>query len=262
MLASPVFVIAVALLAVNDHVLKEHYPGVLTGKLSDFAGVFVVAVLLAVATGSRSLAVLLTAVGFTALKTIPFVAIAAAPVLGGRTLVDPSDLAALTVLVPAWYWLGRQMPSPIGETRQALGVIGACAAMLTLTATQCATPVQVEHLVRAPDGSLWAATGQAGRTEEWATSRDGRTWTETRTKPRPPYGTPRTVCLDDGSCFRVIPGDRVESRAAPVRRGAPSTGTRTNRFAVATIGSCNAPTKSRHSRRSWSPARTPTSTSS
>jgi hypothetical protein len=32
--------LAVAVLVVNDHVLKQHCPGIVTGKLSDFAGLF------------------------------------------------------------------------------------------------------------------------------------------------------------------------------------------------------------------------------
>ena len=41
-LANPVSLAAVALLAVNDHLLKgaDVIPGVLTGKISDFAGIF------------------------------------------------------------------------------------------------------------------------------------------------------------------------------------------------------------------------------
>jgi hypothetical protein len=46
MLASPGFTGAVALLVLNDHVLKRWVPGAITGKLSDFAGIVVVAVLL------------------------------------------------------------------------------------------------------------------------------------------------------------------------------------------------------------------------
>lgn len=37
----PLFLIALVLLLLNDHVLKYAYPGWLTGKLSDFAGLFV-----------------------------------------------------------------------------------------------------------------------------------------------------------------------------------------------------------------------------
>ncbi len=39
-LLSPTFLAAVLLLLLNDHWLKQAYPGWLTGKLSDFAGLF------------------------------------------------------------------------------------------------------------------------------------------------------------------------------------------------------------------------------
>jgi hypothetical protein len=39
--ATPLFVAALFLLLLNDHVLKYSFPGCLTGKLSDFAGLFV-----------------------------------------------------------------------------------------------------------------------------------------------------------------------------------------------------------------------------
>jgi len=48
-LATPVALFAIALLVVNDHVLKAAYPGLVTGKLSDVAGMMVFPLLLAAA---------------------------------------------------------------------------------------------------------------------------------------------------------------------------------------------------------------------
>ena len=47
-LASPVFVLALVVLVLNDHVFKQAWPGLVTGKLSDFAGLVVAPLLLAV----------------------------------------------------------------------------------------------------------------------------------------------------------------------------------------------------------------------
>lgn len=77
-LARPWFFAAVATLAINDHVLKAAWPGLVTGKVSDFAGVVVVATLAAVVVG-RTGGVVLAALGFTALKTVPGVAELPAP---------------------------------------------------------------------------------------------------------------------------------------------------------------------------------------
>lgn len=60
LLLRPASVLSIALLALNDHVLKTHTPGFITGKLSDFAGlyffpffVFALAALVRPATGTR-----------------------------------------------------------------------------------------------------------------------------------------------------------------------------------------------------------------
>lgn len=85
LIASPVFVLSVAVLLANDHVLKAAWPGLITGKLSDVAGVSMVAVLLTAAFARPSIGFGVTAISFALLKTVPLVAILAAPVLGGVT---------------------------------------------------------------------------------------------------------------------------------------------------------------------------------
>ncbi len=127
----PLPVAAIALLVLNDRVLKERWPGLVTGKLSDLAALFVLPVLAVSvvellahagrrpyrASASVVLGVcLLTAVGFTLTKTVPAVSwcygvaigLARWPIVGGfhRVLVatDPTDLIALTSVVgAAWY---------------------------------------------------------------------------------------------------------------------------------------------------------------
>ncbi|MEP6623738.1 MAG: hypothetical protein ABJC79_04800 [Acidimicrobiia bacterium] len=69
--ADPWFIVAVALLALNDHVLKAASPGLVTGKVSDFTGLFVATALLGVASRSRWIPVVTAALGFVALKTVP-----------------------------------------------------------------------------------------------------------------------------------------------------------------------------------------------
>lgn len=96
------FVLSVGLLLLNDHVLKATWPGLVTGKLSDVAGVAMVAILLTAAVARPSIGFAVTAVSVTLLKTVPAVAVMAAPVLGGVTLTDPTDLIALLVLLPLW----------------------------------------------------------------------------------------------------------------------------------------------------------------
>lgn len=115
-LVGPLPLLAAAVLALNDHVLKARFPGLVTGKLSDFAGAFVlplfVSAALALATrwplrGRLAAGVAVTVVALTAVKLSP--AAAGAVVTGldairaplgvgrGRIVADPTDLVALPV---------------------------------------------------------------------------------------------------------------------------------------------------------------------
>lgn len=118
-LAHPYTLVALATLAFNDHFLKGVGPGWLTGKLSDFAGLFyfpflVIAIvaLLRRRGGLRGPAVapiVFGAVGvwFAAAKAIPVVhaaTVALAEVFVGTSQVvrDPTDAIAVLALLPAW----------------------------------------------------------------------------------------------------------------------------------------------------------------
>jgi len=56
------------LLGLNDHLLKGLFPGMVTGKLSDFAGLVFFPLVLEFILRSRPLAVAVTAVGFIVVK--------------------------------------------------------------------------------------------------------------------------------------------------------------------------------------------------
>jgi hypothetical protein len=140
----PAALASLALLVLNDHVLKRAYPGLVTGKLSDVAGlVFFPLLLVALvevlarvrgrftAPSVRVLlvAVVATGVVFALSKTWPPAAdlyrtciaalqwpyFAARALLAGRALpglgrvlhvMDPTDLVALPALLVA-FWVGR-----------------------------------------------------------------------------------------------------------------------------------------------------------
>jgi hypothetical protein len=68
LLSHPVFTGSVALLAINDHVLKARWPGLITGKLSDIAGVIMFAIACTAITGRATLSTRLAAMAFTLLK--------------------------------------------------------------------------------------------------------------------------------------------------------------------------------------------------
>jgi hypothetical protein len=111
----PVVLASIALLVVNDHVLKSAYPGFITGKLSDFAGLAFFPVLSwsALEIAWRRCAsfaesvVVVVVVGllFAATKTIEPAADAYRAIVGAlrgassvRFARDPTDLIALAAL--------------------------------------------------------------------------------------------------------------------------------------------------------------------
>ena len=244
LLLHPLFLAALAVLWLNDHVLKERWPGLVTGKLSDVAGPVVVAFVIATISGRRDVAVGGTALGFTALKLSPAVAVLAAPVLGGVTRTDPTDLVGLVALVPTWFVLGppsdpavdstappptRPQARPLGPARSVGLVAVSLLTVFSVTATSCDDERLGFHGLVVTDDGVIAQLGD-DRTEpsaSWFSDDGGRSWQPTSASdlaleggggldpaaPRPGRTVQETeVCLDDGRCFRAMEGDRIEER--------------------------------------------------
>jgi len=133
MLIHPVSLLALALLLVNDHLLKSSWPGPITGKLSDFAGVVFFPIFLvsawelllallgrwrAPSLRAASIVFVVSTATFGTIKAMPAAAelsgqtLGAAqwilglpfgllagqplpPVIGARVIADPTDLVAL-----------------------------------------------------------------------------------------------------------------------------------------------------------------------
>lgn len=120
-LLTPTWIVALALLVANDHWLKGAglVPGALTGKLSDFAGMIVAPVLLAVVLRVRTRRALLAchlAVGavFAAIQLSPAFAGQWSALMGllghpWTITCDSSDLVALPFLGLAWALLVPEM---------------------------------------------------------------------------------------------------------------------------------------------------------
>ncbi|MEU0567650.1 hypothetical protein ABZ297_19995 [Nonomuraea sp. NPDC005983] len=110
-LCHPATVVAVIVLLLNDHLLKQAWPGLVTGKLSDVAGLVVAPPLVALLFRRRAdaVAVLLTGALFAVVKSTETGADAASQVwslLAGpsRVLADSTDLLlALPALAVAWW---------------------------------------------------------------------------------------------------------------------------------------------------------------
>ena len=149
-LMHPVPVAAIALTALNDHLLKQGHllPAAVTGKLSDVAGLFFFPI--AVVTAARaarqrfgwrwrgerygSLAVALTtALAFAVCKLSP----AVCSWLSAAVLVvpDPTDLVALPAIAWAWWWLTRRRPDDAFTSPAWARLVVLAAAAVTTAAT-------------------------------------------------------------------------------------------------------------------------------
>lgn len=216
-LAHPMSIGAILLLLVNDHLLKESYPGWLTGKVSDFAGLlffpFLLGWIFGLVSQSRRaipLAFWITGLWFTAIKTSPYAASATerlASSLGGidsQIVVDPTDLVGLAALAVGWrLWRRIAAADPAAPivNRRAVLVVAALASM----ATSEYEPPAVIDLVE--DGQLHAVV-QRGFEDEgydfYTTPDGGATWTQTDATFVIPTGSDR---LANGLMVRCEPGN-------------------------------------------------------
>lgn len=122
-LCRPAPLCALLVLVANDHIFKSAalLPAAVTGKLSDFAGLFLFPVLLSVVIRAATqflggsgrpgpvipgLSALATACGFAALKLWPAFNRTLTDVWGVNVM-DPSDLLALPAVALAYCWLRR-----------------------------------------------------------------------------------------------------------------------------------------------------------
>lgn len=131
-LLAPLPLLAIAVLFVNDWILKPLSPALpfwLTGKLSDFAGLavfplvataaFDVVLWIAWRAGANvdftlrrwklAIAIALTGGVFSLMKLVPEIALLVARAIGvafsgARVMPDPTDLIALPALAFAWWW--------------------------------------------------------------------------------------------------------------------------------------------------------------
>ncbi len=144
----PPFVLSIAVLLLNDHVLKAQVGGPVTGKLSDFAGLFAVpfvvaAVVEAAGRGrlrcsSRAFALIavITGVVFAAVKLDSHARSLAANV--GSVARWPLDLLA-----------GRSDPSPIVITPDATDVVAVVALVAAVLVAQRLRPQRSVQLAGA-----------------------------------------------------------------------------------------------------------------
>ncbi len=167
LLCSPPSLVAMAVLLVNDHLLRRFWPSWVTGKLGDFAWLLFFPFALAWGWALllprherlvRGLAFGMTGGIFTLAKTLPVchtLVVSAAEWVLGRPVVwvrDPSDLMALVSLIAAWL-MWEKLPDAGASTASQRAIATkwnrlalAAAALLTVANSAGPPPVGVEHL--------------------------------------------------------------------------------------------------------------------
>jgi hypothetical protein len=204
-LVHPATLASIGVLLLNDHVLKRAAPSLLTGKLSDLAGVFFFPFLLAALLSlivdlwarPRPAVVGLAAIGLTGVwfalaKVSPMVNTATgeltSALLGLPVYIwlDPTDLVALVMLWPAWrLWQKESAHAKQAPPPRIAWVALAIAAM----AAVASSPIQEEMVLRVviDDHEIYALTNAVAlvaREDPWdpklwrtyRTTDNGRSW--------------------------------------------------------------------------------------
>ncbi|MET8306532.1 hypothetical protein [Micromonospora sp. NPDC005173] len=240
-LCHPATLLALLVLVVNDHLLKPAFPGLLTGKLSDVAGLLLapplVAVLLTLlvprlpARAAALAGLVAVGAGFAVVKSSGYaadVASSAWSALAGPSLVraDPTDLLTLPALALAWWsWTrARERPVRYRLARLVRLLVVVPLALVAVTATSPAYfpyALGVSLLDDRPAisvGSGATSWPQRAADGQWAVSDDGATTWRLATEAEQPRLSDlddphRQACVpaEPRRCYRVVAGQlRVE----------------------------------------------------
>lgn len=248
-LLHPLFVAAVLALAVNDWILKGAFgPSLVTGKLSDFAGLLVAQVVLATLFRVRTrrgfvATSLVLGFAFAAIKTSPFASLLyerALAFVHATNVVDPTDLVALVVLpLGVRVFLGAMEGAapPRGE-RRVLETIALLGALPFCIATSAPDHVCAEGSVGRPDECIEAFRGttfvyNAGTTADTVNIRTSRAPLPSSHDPQrlacvlrdEDFGPPRTIALLPGQAVSLdtIPStDRAHVALVDLGEGFPT----------------------------------------
>nr|WP_062336485.1 hypothetical protein [Herbidospora sakaeratensis] len=202
----PLTVLALVVLVVNDHLLKHTWPGVVTGKLSDVAGLILLPAVLDLVLRRPALSIAVTGVGFTLVKataTGAWLASEAWSLAWGPSVIlaDPTDLLTLPALYVAWH--ASRHPVPVGRT---VVMLLTPAAVLAITATSPEQPYvpYSAYATEVRDGAIIVHLRSDEPMSPFAyLTRDGHTWEEWKFAVRP---IPAASSCAGDHCFRVVPG--------------------------------------------------------
>jgi hypothetical protein len=228
-LGHPLTVLALVLLILNDHVFKAAYPGWLTGKLSDAAGLVLAPALLAALTsllaprlnprGVALGALLTVAAAFTIIKSFAYGAQQASAVWSliypSQFRVDRTDLLTLPFLALAWWaWTAaRRRPAPTRWVRAARVGVLLPIGLIGVAATTPAYEANAILVANVADGIYLVSSDDVrhGDTAVRSTD-DGASWsvvdgpTADVLKRLPPAATQACSTAAPRTCYRIESG--------------------------------------------------------
>ncbi|WP_345566686.1 hypothetical protein [Nonomuraea rosea] len=220
-------------LLLNDHLFKQVWPGFVTGKLSDFAGLLVAPALPALLFRRRGdlAATVLTGVVFVLVKTTETGAEAATQAWTlvadpSRVLADPTDLLALPTLALAWWIRNRALdPQPGSARRRSLDpalkparrglemfparwriLVTVPLAVLAVTATSAAPLPPSAESVEVDKAGRIIVHVRNGSSPAWVSEDGGQTWAEGQYER---IKSPQSAACVPGQgtrCYRVTSG--------------------------------------------------------
>jgi hypothetical protein len=225
-LSHPLVLASILILLINDHVLKVYAPSTLTGKISDFAGLFFFPILLSAILNlifkplnpqPRHIALVafgFTTIWFTLIKTIPFFNNFTESVLSVQIIRDPSDLIALIMLLPAWNLRTNIEKQKEVKVQKLSYVILCFASFATIATSPPAMPLSIYNLV-VYENIIYANAIYSGK--EYFSLNGGKTWEEVDfeipeqviVEMRNSVKSPFTLCIleDQNLCYKT--GDEV-----------------------------------------------------
>ncbi|WP_433795749.1 hypothetical protein [Actinoplanes sp. CA-252034] len=231
-LCHPVTVTALALLIINDHLLKSAWPGWVTGKLSDAAGMVLAPPLLAALTGLivprlpfrrvAVAAIVTVGAGFAFVKLWGYGAQLASEawslITPSLVRADPSDLLACPFLAVAWWAAHRPLGAvPARRWMRALRLAVVLPAALFGVAATSATPTPEATGVLVEGDVVYLVAHDAGYGSAWSVSRDGgRTFVDTEPLPLPSASVPAPASAAPSASASAAAGTSDCARSVPV----------------------------------------------
>lgn len=217
LLLSPLFLLSLFLLLFNDFFLKDYFHNFLTGKLSDFAGLFAFAIFwTAFFPRWKSLIFSLIVVFFTFWKS-PFSGSfielwnTSGLFLIGRT-IDYTDLTAFLVLPLAWIYSEKSEPAllPIFSQNFALTVI-AFVSVFAFTATSQPEMIEMEEFSAANYTIEKPPTEVLKKLQEFDTREFNESWNQKNGTVYFTLGLQGEICNGQPSAFFQIERNRADS---------------------------------------------------